>query len=280
MCCSFILITSLSKSQSLQFLETDFSSIFKTSKTVGLNKALLGANFSFAIGKNQLNNNVTYTNYTIDYGFDHFENEEALETFNEIKYNLTYTGKVNKSLGYTFGITPTLSSNVKSNLSFKDIYVASYFFVTKQFNKNAFSLGLEYNPLFSRKNPIPVVAYNYSGEKFTYKIGFPETEITYNLNERNLLSAFFKPNGFYSNLSKKITYNTSLIGKANYVSFLSGIQFQRSINEYWSVGLQSGFQTFSKYQLLQKNNKVYEFNTSENFFAGIHIKFNINNTKN
>lgn len=280
MVCVLVFSSTLSKSQNFELLNVDFTSISKTSNSVGFENSELNINLPYHKDKSYFTSGLNYSNYAINYNFTEVLNTKEIDNFSRIKYTLRYFNTLIDNWGFELEISPIISSNFKSGLSLNDLYLNGSLLFNRTFNKSNLAVGLEYNSIFSTKTPIPVISYtNQINNKITYKIGFPENNVAYKINKKNMVNIFMMPRGFYSNISENLILNAdeSKAEKAKYLAMLLGLNLTHTVDEYWDISLNTGFQTFSKYKLLQNNKSIYSFKTRENFFAGIKVVLNINN---
>ena len=110
----------------------------------------------------------------------------------------------------------------------------------------------------------------------------PETKLEYKFSQNNKVNLYLKPRGFYSNISNKMILDSSEEAeKAKYRTIVSGLNYMHRVDDCWNISLNAGYQISSKYNLLNGGNEsVYEFETKNNFFIGLNLKFELINKKN
>jgi len=141
---------------------------------------------------------------------------------------------------------------------------------------------LVYNSSFGMNTPIPVISYSKKvTDNFSYTLGMPETKLEYKFSPKNMANIYLKPKGFYSNISNNIILDTSEEAeRAKYRTIVSGFNYLHRIDDLWNITLNVGYQISSKYNLLNGNDSVYEFESKNNFYVGLNLKLKLINKKN
>lgn len=263
----------------------NFSFVPENSNSVGFENSSVDISFPIKVKSGLLINSFEYANYQVNYTSNEKMNTSFLDldVFKKIRYSISYINSINNNWSYLVEFSPTLSSNLVTDITNKDFLLNGGIVFTKKYEKSNFQIGAMRNLSFGFNTLIPVIAFNGNlSEKVSFKLGVPITEITYKVNQNNIFNAYIKPEGFYATIGNQFIINgIDIVEKAKYQSIISGINFSHTIDDYWKIGLDVGYQLSSKYELLDKNkSSVHEFQTKDNVNVGLSLKFNLLNNKN
>ena len=267
--------------QNKDLLSVEFGALPANSETVSLKMVEAKLNIPVKLKKGILMNGFSFANFKVGYEDGQLLETSELEDFKSISYSLSYLKKLNKNWSYMMFLSPNITSNFESDLTFDDINFNGGIAFNKTTNSSKLSFGLAVNSGYGLAIPIPIVSFSKQvSEQFSYVLGIPVTKAQYQFNKRNKASVFVKPKGFIANLSNNIQFENGLAKKANYMSIITGLNYQHAIDDCWGISLTSGYQIYSEYNLQNNNNtKIYEFNTSNGMYASIDLNFNLINNK-
>lgn len=259
-------------------INIEYSIVPERSNSVGLNNFNIDINIPSEMSKGTLTNSLFYSEYRVQYSSDEFLITEHLERFRSIGYTLKYFNTLKNEWSYNIGLSPTISSNFESNVSFRDVILNGSLVFTKKYNNSKFELGLVKNSNYGINSPIPLIAFSSKiADNLSYKFGFPESTLNYQINSNNKLNLYVKPKGYYANLSNKISLNESdFAEKSRFRSVITGLNYDHNIDDSWKILLDAGYQLSSNYDLLNNNNNsVYQFNAKKSFYVGFNLKFDL-----
>ncbi len=280
----FLLMTALtvSNAQNFELLNVDFNSTLNDENSIGFKNASVKVNIPIKLKKGVLINSLSFSTTTIDYNSDVSVNTSMIENFKTLKYSIGFLSKINETWKFKAQIVPTISSNFESNITFDDVFINGSLVFIKANKGSKLRLGLAYNSGFGMNTPIPVLSYSKKVSKtFSYTLGMPETKLEYKFSQNNKVNIYLKPKGFYSNISNNIMLNTSEeVEKAKYRTIVSGFNYTHKVDDCWNISLNAGYQISSKYNLLNGNDTVYEFDVKNNFLVGLKLKFELLNKRN
>ncbi|MDD3723080.1 MAG: DUF6268 family outer membrane beta-barrel protein [Lutibacter sp.] len=265
------------KAQNIEIFRADISSTLNNSNSVGLRNATININLPLILKKGLLTNSMLFSKYYVDYNTDETMNTTTIESFKTLKYTLGYFTKINDTWSFKTNISPTISSNLESGLTMDDVFLNGSMAFIKSSKKGSLHLGLVYNTGFGTNKPIPIISYSRKvNNVISYMLGMPVTKIEYTINTTNETNFYLKPKGFYSNISDNLIINTvDNAEKIKYRTIQTGLSYSHAINEYWKLSLDAGYQFSSKYELLNNNKSIYEFETKDSFFVGLNLKFEL-----
>jgi Domain of unknown function (DUF6268) len=278
-----VFISLKSLAQSSELFNVEFGSFGKKDDAVGINYSAVAVNTPVRFYNGILINGLSYIQYDLNYDSSMFMNTSSIKNFKTLKYNLSYIKSLSNKWAYMLLASPTLSSNFESSVSMDDLSFNGGLIFTKSNLKSKLNFGVIYNTAMGFKIPIPFLKYSRKmNDKLSYDLGFPITKINYKIDDRNKVNLYLKPKGFYSNISNKLVLDNSEIAKkANYQSFITGVNYLHRINDLWIIALDAGYQLSSKYDLLDKNkNSVYNFETKNSLYLGLNLKLNLLKNKN
>lgn len=272
-----MIVSTAGKAQNFEIFSADINSTLNNSNSVGLKNATININLPLKLKKGMLTNSLSFSRYYLDYNTDETMNTATIESFKTLKYTLGYFTEINDTWGFKTNISPTISSNFESGITMEDVFLNGSLAFVKSMNKGSLHIGLVYNTGFGTNKPIPIINYSRKvNNAVSYMLGMPITKIEYNINPANKVNLYLKPKGFYSNMSANLIFNTDeKADKVKYQSILSGISYLHTIDEFWKLSLDAGYQLSSKYELLNNNESVYEFKTKNSFFVGLNLKFDL-----
>jgi hypothetical protein len=265
------------KAQNFEIFSGNIYSTLNNSNSVGLKNAIIKINLPLYLKKGGLTNKLFFSKYNLDYNSNETLNTSSIESFKILKYSLEYYTPINNTWSFKTNFSPTISSNFDSNITMDDVFFNGSLVFIKSNKKSKFKVGVVYNISFGTKKPIPIINYSRKiNNKASYILGMPITKIEYILNPTNKANIYLKPKGFYSNISNNIVLNNNEIAETvKYQSIQSGISYSHSIDEFWKLSLDAGYQFSSKYELLNNNKSIYKFKMENSFFVGLNLKFNL-----
>jgi uncharacterized protein DUF6268 len=278
-----VFISLKSFAQSSELFNVEFGSFVKKDAAVGINYSAVAVNTPVRFYNGILINGLSYIQYDLNYDSSMILNTSSIKNFKTLKYNLSYIKSLSNKWTYMIIASPTLSSNLESSVSMDDLSFNGGLIFTRSNLKSTLNFGVIYNTAMGFKIPIPFLNYSRKmNDRLSYDLGFPITKVNYKMNDRNKVNLYLKPKGFYSNISNNLVLDNSEIAKkANYQSFITGVNFLHRINDLWIIALDAGYQLSSKYDLLDKNkNSVYNFETKNSLYLGLNLKLNLLKNKN
>ncbi|MFK5959007.1 MAG: DUF6268 family outer membrane beta-barrel protein [Lutibacter sp.] len=275
-------VLNVMNAQNLELLNVEFNSTLNDENSIGFKNTAIKINFPVKLKKGVLLNSLSFSTNKIDYNSEISLNTSTIENFKTIKYAIGFLNNINKTWKFKARIAPTISSNFDSNITSNDVFINGSLVFMKVNNGSKLRLGLAYNSGFGMNTPIPVLSYSRKvSDTFSYTLGMPETKLEYTFSKYNKLNLYIKPRGFYSNISNNIILDSSEEAeKAKYTTVISGFNYLHQIDDFWNISINAGYQISSKYNLLNGNDSVYEFETKNNLFVGLNLKFELLNKKN
>ena len=279
-----ILLYSLkSFSQGVEMLNIEFSSLGSKDNGVGVTSSAISVKLPIKFHKGVLINGFSYSQKDLSYDSNAIINTSDIENFKSLKYSLSYMQRLNNRWAYIIMASPTISSNFESSLTMDDVLFNGGLIITRSNLKSEFNFGFIYNTTMGFSSPIPFISYNRKiSNRLSYNLGFPLTKIDFKIDDRNKVNLHIKPKGFYSNISNNVVLSNSKIAeKVKYKSFIAGVNYMHTIDNYWKVFLDAGYQLSSDYDLLDGNkNSVYSIESKNGMYLGVSLKFNLFKKKN
>lgn len=272
-----MIVSTAGKAQNFEIFSAGLNSTLNNSNSVGLKNATININLPLKLKKGVLTNSVLFSQYYLDYNTDETMNTATIESFKTLKYTLGYFTKINDTWGFKTNISPTISSNFESGITMEDVFLNGSLAFIRSGKKGNLHLGLVYNTGFGTNKAMPIISYSRKvNSVFSYMLGMPITKIEYSINSTDNATFYLKPKGFYSNISDNLVINaTDKVEKVKYKSIQTGVNYSHSIDEFWKLSLDAGYQFSTKYELLNNNDSVYEFKTKSSFFVGLNLKYDL-----
>ena len=272
-----MIVSTAGNAQNFEIFSAGLNSTLNNSNSVGLRNATININLPLKLKSGMLTNSMSFSKYYLDYNTDETMNTATIESFKTLKYTLGYFTKINDTWRLKTNISPTISSNFESGITMDDVFLNGSLAFIRSSKKGSLHLGLVYNTGFGTYKPMPIISYSRKvNNVFSYMLGMPITKIEYVINPTNKANFYIKPKGFYSNISNNLIVDTT--GKAEMVKYKSiqtGINYSHTIDEFWKLSLDAGYQFSTKYELLNNKESVYEFKTKNSFYAGLNLKFDL-----
>lgn len=272
-----MIVSTAGNAQNFEIFSADLNSTLNNSNSVGLRNATININLPLKLKSGMLTNSMSFSKYYLDYNTDENMNTATIESFKTLKYTLGYFTKINDTWGFKTNISPTISSNFESGITMDDVFLNGSLAFIRSSKKGSLHLGLVYNTGFGTDKPMPIISYSKKvNNVFSYMLGMPITKIEFVINPTNRANFYLKPKGFYSNISNNLIVNTTDKAEmVKYKSIQTGINYSHTIDEFWKLSLDAGYQFSTKYELLNNKESVYEFNTKNSFYAGLNLKFDL-----
>jgi len=220
--------------------------------------------------------------YDNSFGLDISE----LENIYQFSYNIRYVYPLVNRWALTGQIGTSLSSNLTSAISSKDLNFRWGINALKRGGSlgkpSMLMFGLNYSAITGKPGILPTISYiKQLSEKFSFGIGFPHTYVKYNFNQKHSLKSLIWMNGFYANLGSPIAVDTGDDAeKASYRAISLGAEYNCSITNPLTLVLKAGYSLNNSYELLDsENNTVYDFNSSSEPYFSVGLKFKLKGNK-
>ncbi len=222
--------------------------------------------------KSTIANTLEYSNLKVNYEFNPYNIYADQDKFNQVQNKFEYSSEITEKTKWQLSIVPT--ANFQSKLDFSDITALGSLEISQQLSsKLNVIIGAGRTSIFGVPKFTPIVAFDYKmNEKTDFKIGFPESRISYSNNDRNKFSLTNGFNGNFYHLDQKDADNNA--EKAVLSQMTSALEYERNVSRNWFLNFKAGYDFNKKYNLLDSNNhKVYDYNTGDGYVLGIGIKY-------
>ncbi|WP_235830986.1 DUF6268 family outer membrane beta-barrel protein [Flavobacterium ustbae] len=249
---------------------------FKTEPTEKINfsKTNIAVLYNKKLGtKSEIKNTLEYSNLKINYEFNPYDFYASQDKFNQIQNKFEYSSEIIEKTKWQFSIVPT--ANFESKLDFSDVTVLGSLTITQQFgSKLNVTVGAGRTTAFGSPKIMPIAAFDYKmNEKTDFRIGFPDSKISYSNNERNKFSLTNGFNGNFYHLDQKDRVDKNA-EKAVLSQMTSALEYERNVGNDWFLNFKAGYNFNKKYNLLDSNNqKIYDYNSGNGSVLGIGIKY-------
>ncbi|MDP5201499.1 DUF6268 family outer membrane beta-barrel protein [Flavobacterium sp. DG2-3] len=249
---------------------------FKTESTekINFNETDIAVLYQKKIGtKSKIANTLEYSNLKVNYELNPYNFYADQDQFNQVQNKFEYSFEIAEKTKWQFSIIPT--ANFQSKLDFSDIIVLGSLAISQQFGSQFnVRIGAERSSIFGVPRIIPMVAFDYKmNEKTDFRIGFPDSRISYSNNERNKFSLTNSFNGNFYHLDEtaKTTDNAE---KAVLSQMTSALEYERNVGGNWFLNFKAGYDFNKKYNLLDNSDhKIYDYNSGNGYVLGIGIKY-------
>ncbi|MBB4800175.1 hypothetical protein HNP37_000214 [Flavobacterium nitrogenifigens] len=267
--CSLFLVCIVSTKAQENFAAYANIKIEPTEK-INFSETNIGVFYQKKLGtKNKISNTLEYSSLKANYDLNQYDFYEDQERFNQIQNNFQYSNQILEKTKLGISVIPTV--NFQENLNFEDITVLGNLEVEQQLSsKIMVILGAGRTTVFGAPKVTPIIAFNYNmNEKTNFRIGFPDSRISYSNNDRNKFSLTNSFNGNFYHLDE-----TNKAEKAALSQMTSALEYERNVCNNWFLNFKAGYDFNKKYNLLDSSDhKVYDYNTGNGYVLGIGIKY-------
>ena len=240
--------------------------------------------FSMPVYGKELGKSVLFAG--VDYGLTSFNYDESIKLPSNLNsfHSFTLQMGVFKTLKNNWDLSvsfmPTLNTNFKHPLVSEDILWTGGVFASKYFDKKypaTLTFGIGNFPYGGRPAILPFVSYEIEINKFVLSFGFPDTEITYYINERSNISAalLFAGNSFYFGQEDGNQF-TLASDKMDFSSIIADIGYDYLISQSFGVFMHVGYEFGRTHQLLNPENETvisFDLANTLNFNTGVYYIF-------
>ncbi|MET1260631.1 DUF6268 family outer membrane beta-barrel protein [Flagellimonas sp. DF-77] len=139
----------------------------------------------------------THTNFSF-FQVEGLTNPSDYEKLHRLDLALETTKKLGADWALFASLTPQLASDLSGSLSEADFVWQYGFQIEKSWQKTGFRVGVERNTRLGAPRFVPMVAFWHRvNSQLTMRLGFPESRLSYTLNERHSLSATAEQQGTF-----------------------------------------------------------------------------------
>ncbi|PBI93356.1 hypothetical protein BSF41_04360 [Flavobacterium sp. ACN2] len=270
--CSLFLISFLSLKAQENFSATVN---FKTEPTEKINfsETDVAVFYQKKLGtKSKIANTLEYSNLKVNYEFNPYNFYADEDKFNQVQNKFEYSSEITEKTKWQFSIIPT--ANFQSKLDFSDLTVLGSLTINQQLSsKINLIVGAGRTSIFGAPKITPIVVFDYKmNDQTDFKIGFPDSRISYSNNDRNQFSLTNSFNGNFYHLNE--TNTDSNAKKAVLSQMTSALEYERNVTGNWFLNFKAGYDFNKKYNLLDNSDhKVYDYNSGNGYVLGIGIKY-------
>lgn len=216
--------------------------------TVVTNK--LGINYKEDWNKNnKFRNSLSYSTRRIDQEFNN-QNIISDNNFVSLENKFEFIKTINQKFKIHF--SSTTAFNYQGKISLKNFLLLGELFVDYEINnKQSVKIGLQKSTTFGTPKILPYLKYNFKiGEKFNAELGFPESNISYSNNSRNLfyLNHYYEGNQ-YQFTTSNFWNNSKKSGKLDYSQVNTSMNYERKMDEKWKAIFKLGYSYNKEYNI-------------------------------
>lgn len=249
---------------------------FKTEPTekINFNETDITLFYQKKLGtKSKIANTLEYSNLKVNYELNPYNFYADQDRFNQVQNKFEFSSEIAEKTKWKLSVIPT--ANFESKLDFSDVTVLGSLEISQQIgSKLNVIAGVGRTSIFGAPKITPMIAFDYKmNEKTDFRIGFPDSRISYSNNDRNKFSLTNSFNGNFYHLDEKSTtdYNAE---KAVLSQMTSALEYERNVGSHCFLNFKAGYDFNKKYNLLDSNDhKVYDYSTGNGYVLGIGIKY-------
>jgi len=249
---------------------------FKTEPTEKINfsETNIAVFYQKKIGtKSKIANTLEYSNLKVNYELNPYNFYADQDKFNQVQNKFEYSSEIAEKTKWKISVIPT--ANFQSKLDFSDVTVLGSLEISQQISsKLTVIAGAGRTSIFGAPKITPIVAFDYKmNEKANFRIGFPDSKISYSNNDRNKFSLTNSFNGNFYHLDKTSNADDNT-EKAILSQMTSALEYERNVGGNWFLNFKGGYDFNKKYNLLDRSDhKIYDYNTGNGYVLGIGIKY-------
>ncbi|MDQ8011726.1 MAG: DUF6268 family outer membrane beta-barrel protein [Flavobacterium nitrogenifigens] len=249
---------------------------FKTEPTEKINfsETSIAVFYQKKIGtKSKIANTLEYSNLKVNYELNSYNFYADQDKFNQVQNKFEYSSEIAEKTKWKLSVIPT--ANFQSKLDFSDVTVLGSLEISQQISsKLSITAGAGRTSIFGAPKITPIVAFDYKmNEKTDFRIGFPDSKISYSNNDRNKFSLTNSFNGNFYHLDETSSIDDNA-EKAILSQMTSALEYERNVGGNWFLHFKAGYDFNKKYNLLDSSNhKIYDYTTGNGYVLGIGIKY-------
>ncbi|MDE5417165.1 DUF6268 family outer membrane beta-barrel protein [Ancylomarina sp. DW003] len=223
---------------------------------------------------------VSYANMNIDYSAE-LGIPTELEQFHSFSYSIGASVPLKNEWRLTGVFSPTLASNFEGDVQFNDLQFLGIIFLGKAINKLKnlhLNIGAMYSNTLGSPTPLPYFSLTWKPNKqLTYELGFPNTGITYKVNEKLSLGSKLFIAGDNLRLGDNLVYQneSTPIDNIRLTNFGWGLEAQKKFGKHFKLKLAGGHTFSRKFEFNDGSKVVEDFDLDNNFYGtvGLSILF-------
>lgn len=197
--------------------------------------------------------------------------------FNSLENTFEFTRLLTGKTKLTVAIEPT--ANYQNNLSLSDITILGGFEINQKLNNsNTIDLGIKRMTVFGKPEILPTFSFNHQFNKTAYfKLGFPNSELSYSNSVRNKFSLNNNFSGSSYNLDSPIVDdNLNSISKVGFSQVETTLQYTRNMDTSWFVTIKGGYSSNKELKFSDENrtNEINQVLKNGSIFS-ISIKYKL-----
>ncbi|KAF2341639.1 DUF6268 family outer membrane beta-barrel protein [Flavobacterium tistrianum] len=223
--------------------------------------------------KSKIANTLEYSNLKVNYELNPYDFYADQDKYNQIQNKFEYSSEIAEKTKCKLSVIPT--ANFQSKLDFSDVTVLGSLEISQQIgSKLSLIAGFGRTSIFGAPKITPIVAFDYKmNDKTDFRIGFPDSKISYSNNDRNKFSLTNSFNGNFYHLDETSSADDNA-EKAALSQMTSALEYERNVGGNWFLNFKAGYDFNKKYNLLDSNDhKIYDYNTGNGYVLGIGIKY-------
>ncbi|WP_281631175.1 DUF6268 family outer membrane beta-barrel protein [Flavobacterium luteolum] len=223
--------------------------------------------------KSKIANTLEYSNLKVNYELNPYNFYADEDKFNQVQNKFEYSSEIVEKTKWRLSIIPT--ANFQSKLDFSVITVLGNLEISQRLSSKVnVIIGAGRTSIFGAPKITPIVAFDYKmNEKIDFRIGFPDSKISYSNNDRNKFSLTNSFNGNFYHLDETADADNKA-KKATLSQMTSALEYERNVAGNWFLNFKAGYDFNKKYNLLDNSDhKIYDYNTGNGYVLGIGIKY-------
>ncbi|PCH71154.1 MAG: hypothetical protein COC06_01865 [Bacteroidales bacterium] len=222
----------------------------------------------------------SYANININYS-DALNIVTELEQFHSFSYSIGASIPMKNNWRLTAVFSPTLASNFEGKVQFNDLQFLGIAFFGKAINQSKslyLNIGAMYSNTLGSPAPLPYFSLIWNAsKKLKYELGFPNTGLSYKVNDKVSLGSKLFIAGDNLRLGNNLVYQNQLtpVDNIRLTNFGWGLEGKMKLNKHISLKLAGGYTFSRKFELNDGSDVIHEFNLDNNFYGTVGLSISL-----
>lgn len=225
-------------------------------------------------GGGMLLNKFEYARTNISYAIDP-NLDGDVSHFHSISYTFGFIRPLKKDWTLITMMSPSISSNFASSIQWDDIRLFGMVMFSKSLKSDMkLNFGVRYSSTIGKPFPLPMVSLMWNpSDKWTLMLGFPRIDVQYQLTRSTRIGTDFFMAGDNYTLGEDVPKGDNMIDNISVMNMGGGLKLTQKLSKHLKLNLSSGYTFYRKFEFLDGNDNVMEYDLDNNFYvkAGLSI---------
>ena len=215
-----------------------------------------------------------------DYDFD----TSLIDALHIIDFNTSYISNLNDHWKFGINFNPRIASTLTQSITKDDFFInGGVFFVRDRRilesgkTSGRLIIGLTYNATTGIPLPLPFVSYsNEFNADWSYNLGIPRSDLSYQLSPKQKLQLFTALDGYYANVQNSVLVGDRIADNISLSLVVGGLGYKYAFTDHLVAYTYTGF-TFKLNNVLRNEDRseIFKLDDLNAFYLRSGIKFKI-----